>query len=317
MFFPGKENKNCFFIQKMIFLKMIETKIKNKKREVTEHFPARYHPHSYREGIFQFISYQIGSLTLETALVLPLFLFAMLAMLQFASVQYATSRLLAGAQDTVKNMAAYAYIESSGITSGDGVSSDLLKGGISFAYASGQVKKRSGVDGSVGKVSLLQSGFTDGQILDLVGTFQPAHTFTILPVTKVKSIFRTRVRAWTGRTGSLSGDETDGDGEEEQEETVYVAETGQVYHRDPECTHIRLSIRTVPRGQLKGLRNVSGGKYHACERCGAGKGGSVYISPYGDKYHSSLKCSGLKRTVSSVSLSDAGDLRPCSKCGKK
>ena len=43
MFFPGI---NRFFIQKT----------KKQKREVTEHFPARYHSRSYREGIFQFIS---------------------------------------------------------------------------------------------------------------------------------------------------------------------------------------------------------------------------------------------------------------------
>lgn len=306
MFFPG----NNIFIQRT----------KNRKREVTEHFPARYQSHLYRERIFQFISERAakkGSLTLETALVLPIFLFAMLAMLQFATIQYATSRLLAGAQDTVKDMAAYAYVESAGITTGDGISGELLKGGISFAYASGQLKKRSGVGNELGKVSLWQSGFTDGQILDLVGTFQPTHTFTILPVRKVKSIFRTRVRAWTGRTGCISGETSDGEAEEKDEDTVYVTETGQVYHRDPECTHIRLSIQNVPRGQLKGLRNASGGKYHACEKCGAGKGGSVYISPYGDKYHSSLSCSGLKRTINSMPMSDAGDLRPCSKCGKK
>ena len=302
MFFPGI---NRFFIQKT----------KKQKREVTEHFPARYHSHSYREGIFQFISKK-GSLTIETALVLPLFLFAMLAMLQFASIQYATSSLLAGAQDTVKDMAAYAYLESTGIMPEEGVSTDLLKAGISFGYASSQVKKRSGVDGHMGKISLLQSDFSDGQILDLTGTFQPEHTFTIFPVKKIKSIFRTRVRAWTGRTGTISGN-TAGEGTEEEEDMVYVAETGTVYHRDPECTHIRLSVRTVPRGQVKGLRNASGGKYHVCEKCGSGKGGVVYISPYGDKYHSSLGCSGLKRTVSSVSLSDTGNLRPCSKCGKK
>ena len=237
-------------------------------------------------------------------------------MLQFASIQYATSSLLAGAQDTVKDMAAYAYLESTGIMPEEGVSTDLLKAGISFGYASSQVKKRSGVDGHMGRISLLQSDFSDGQILDLTGTFQPEHTFTIFPVKKIKSIFRTRVRAWTGRTGTISGN-TAGEGTEEEEDMVYVAETGTVYHRDPECTHIRLSVRTVPRGQVKGLRNASGGKYHVCEKCGSGKGGVVYISPYGDKYHSSLGCSGLKRTVSSVSVSDTGNLRPCSKCGKK
>ena len=83
-----------------------------------------------REGIFQFISEKKGSLTIETALVLPLFLFGMLAMLQFAAIQNAFSALLAGAQDTAKEMAAYAYIQNIEPSGKQNVSSDLLKGGL-------------------------------------------------------------------------------------------------------------------------------------------------------------------------------------------
>lgn len=303
MFFPGKDR---FHIQK--------TTILNRKDSYDS--PARYSTRLNREGIFQFISEKKGSLTLETAIVLPLFLFAMLAVLQFAAIQNASSALLAGAQDTVKEMAAYAYIQNFESAENQSTSSQLIKGGLSVAYADSQIRSKSGIKKETGSFSLLQSSFSGGQVLDLVGTFQPAHTFTILPVRKVKSIFRTRVRAWTGRSGSIAGQEGETEAETE-EELVYVAETGTVYHRDPECTHIRLSIRNVPRNQLKGLRNVSGGKYHACEKCGPGDGSGVYISPYGDKYHSSLSCSGLKRTIHTVSLKEAETMRPCSKCGQR
>lgn len=302
MFFPGKDRSH------------IQKTIKNLRKD-SNYFPARYQMRLNREGIFQFISEKRGSLTLESALVLPLFLFAMLAMLQFASIQNASSLLLAGAQDTAKEMAAYAYIQNFEASGNGTGASELLKGGLSAAYADGQIRSKSGVGKEMGSFWLLQSSFSDGQVLDLVGNFQPAHTFTILPVKKVNSIFRARVRAWTGRSGSITG--KDGETEAEtEEEHVYVTETGSVYHKDPECTHIRLSIRTVPRNQLSGMRNVNGGKYHVCEKCGPGDGGTVYISPYGDKYHSSLSCSGLKRTVHTVSLKDAENMRPCSKCGK-
>lgn len=303
MFFPGKDR---FHIQK--------TTIFNRKDSYDS--PARYSTRLNREGIFQFISEKKGSLTLETAIVLPLFLFAMLAVLQFAAIQNASSALLAGAQDTVKEMAAYAYIQNFESAENQSTSSQLIKGGLSVAYADSQIRSKSGIKKETGSFSLLQSSFSGGQVLDLVGTFQPAHTFTILPVKKVKSIFRTRVRAWTGRSGSITGQEGETEAETE-EELVYVAETGTVYHRDPECTHIRLSIRNVQRNQLKGIRNASGGKYHACEKCGSGDGSSVYVSPYGDKYHSSLACSGLKRTIHTVSLKEAETMRPCSKCGQK
>lgn len=302
MFFPGKF---CDIIQKTIL---------NKRKE-PEYIPARYQIQKNREGIFQFISEIRGSLTLETALVLPIFLFAMLALLQFASIQHASVSLLLGAHDTAKEMAAYAYMEQLDTTGNESKAEELIKGSLSAGYARSQIQKKSGITKDTGKFGLLQSVFFQGEILDLAGTFYPAHSFTILPVGRVKSVFRARVRAWTGRCGSGTKAEP-GDSEDNGQGEVYVTETGKVYHKDPECTHIRLSIKSVHRNQLKGLRNINGGKYHACERCKGGNGGSVYISPYGDRYHSSLSCSGLKRTVRTISEKEIGNMRPCSKCGK-
>ena len=92
-------------------------------------------------------------------------------------------------------------------------------------------------------------------------------------------------------------------------------ETGLVYHKDYHCTHLDLSIRMASGEEVSSLRNESGGKYYACEHCGGGSGGAVYITSYGDRYHSSLSCSGLKRTVYAVPLSEAVGKGACSKCG--
>ena len=117
-----------------------------------------------------------------------------------------------------------------------------------------------------------------------------------------------RVKGWTGyeRTGFGT----------ENGETVYVTETGLVYHKDYHCTHLELSIRMVPLSDVARLRNESGGKYHACEHCGAESAGGVYITDTGDRYHSSLSCSGLKRTVYAVPVSEVVGKGACSRCGK-
>ena len=89
---------------------------------------------------------------------------------------------------------------------------------------------------------------------------------------------------------------------------------GNVYHKSRDCTHIRLSVRQEPESRVSGLRNVDGGKYHPCEKCG-GSGSRIYVTDTGDRYHSSAACSGLKREVIEIPLSQAEGWKACSRCG--
>ena len=89
-----------------------------------------------------------------------------------------------------------------------------------------------------------------------------------------------------------------------------------VYHRDYHCTHLELSIHMVLQSEIESLRNEGGGKYHPCQHCIKGAGGGVYITDTGDRYHSSLSCSGLKRTIYAVPLSEVAGKGACSRCGK-
>lgn len=123
-------------------------------------------------------------------------------------------------------------------------------------------------------------------------------------------ISRFSVRAWTGRQPGKS-DGWDGEGEKEQ--MVYVTLHGEVYHKNPSCTHIDLSIRRIDKTHLEAARNKNGEKYRPCEECG-GKEGAVYITDTGNRYHHSLECGGLKRSVVQIPLTQLEDLRPCSRC---
>jgi hypothetical protein len=42
----------------------------------------------------------------------------------------------------------------------------------------------------------------------------------------------------------------------------------------------------------------------------------LFVTASGSKYHSSLTCSGLKRTIIAISIKDVGDKKACSRCGK-
>ena len=94
------------------------------------------------------------------------------------------------------------------------------------------------------------------------------------------------------------------------------AENGMVYHRDLGCPYLELSIKGVGADAVTTVRNQNGEKYTACERCVKGNGtGLLFVTEYGNKYHGSLTCSGLKRTIQAVSIHEVAGKGVCSKCG--
>ncbi len=115
------------------------------------------------------------------------------------------------------------------------------------------------------------------------------------------------VHAWCGYENCYFPDD----------EYVFITEDSEVYHRDRLCSHIRLSVREVTADELPALRNESGGRYRSCGICHSRLSDkNLYITDDGDRYHNSVTCSGLKRTVRAVRLSEVRDRRPCSRCGR-
>lgn len=95
---------------------------------------------------------------------------------------------------------------------------------------------------------------------------------------------------------------------------VYVAKNGRVYHTDLSCSHICL---TISGGAVEQIMNHS--RLDACEKCvhKNERPFQLYITAFGDCYHSSLNCSGLKRSVKAVQLSELGNMRMCSRCASR
>ncbi len=99
-----------------------------------------------------------------------------------------------------------------------------------------------------------------------------------------------------------------------------MAANGTVYHRSANCTYLKLVIRQVAYGDIGKQRNKDGEKYRPCKYCDhLPVGETVFLTDYGNRYHTTLSCGELRRSYQSMTLSEAQEqgLRPCSKCGRK
>lgn len=159
-----------------------------------------------------------------------------------------------------------------------------------------------------GGLQLWETGLSNtGNELDIKLTYQVGPGSVLAGFQPFRMTNRCYVRLWNGY-----------DVTRVQEVTtyVYVAENGVVFHRDRSCTHLQLSVHSIGRGELEQMRNRWGQKYSACEKCGKGEPPDIlYVTEEGHCYHYREDCSGIKRTVTSLTLEEAAGYPPCSRCG--
>ena len=253
-----------------------------------------------KEGIFGSPACR-GTLSVEAALVLPLFLFFLLTLL--SALQLLTFSIRMQQVLFEEGLLLGEKVYETGIHEESRVVSDIL----SKLQVRGRIPVEGGVDGldfdgcdlSDREFVRLSVSYEAGLLFDPFGLFHRRFCQSVL------------FHSWIGYEKGLSGMHS-GSGEV----YVYITEDSEVYHRSRECTHIRLKITEVTGLDVTALRNVYGDRYKSCRHCHAKKGdATLYITPEGDCYHNSLSCSGLSRSVRAIPLREAGNRRPCSRCG--
>ncbi|WP_278999783.1 TadE family protein [[Clostridium] scindens] len=242
-----------------------------------------------------------GSVTVEAAMAVPLLFLAIVSLLYLMETMAIQASVRCGLQAGGKRAADEA--SSTAVIMPYRIESDVVN-------SIGQDRlERSIISGGSGGIHCDKSRMSPRTgIGELVASYEIRVPLSIFGISPAKHEEKLRIKAWTGYEKQGFGRDDD--------DTVYVTETGLVYHRDYHCTHLELSIHMVLQSEIESLRNEGGGKYHPCQQCMKGAGGGVYITDTGDRYHSSLSCSGLKRTIYAVPLSEVAGKGACSRCGK-
>lgn len=247
-----------------------------------------------------------GLMTVEAAVVLPLFLMAVLSLLNFTHMIGVNTAILTALANAVHPSAIYAYNVDFG--------EDKLYPQAVLQLGAADVNFKQIVGGMAGlNYQGTEYNQETGEIT-LTVSYGLKPVFSMFYPSKIRASNTVYSRGYIG--GKLL---TDSGGRTDQETfTVYVAENGVVYHKDRSCAYIDISFHAVNSSTVNDLRNTGGAKYYPCELCLAHGGGDgvVYITDTGNRYHLASGCSGLKRTVYTMEITGECALPACSRCGR-
>lgn len=257
---------------------------------------------------------------METALSLPLILTVLLALLQFIGASVFQAKLQCAMGSVGRRLSYYYYAveelkgeEERSIVSSlvEGVvflaASETVIKGLVMEELEGEKSPDQLVEGGRNGISFALSHYdSQSETIYLTASYRIRIPFLEM-IPGIQMYQGTAHRIWTGRPMQ----------EGTSEELVYVTEDSKVYHSHLSCGSLSLRVKEIPKENLKEARNSSGEIYRPCEFCGSGSGERVFISVYGNRYHFDRNCSGLKRTVSTIPLSEVGDRTLCKRCAKK
>lgn len=256
-----------------------------------------------------------GSMTLEAALLLPLYLFFMISLFSIMNMIRFQADMQMLLSQTARQISVYAPAANLGESESDNAIGGVAATVLADVYLSNQIdsfmsgEKREAA-GVTNGISYWQSSILlEDDVIDLVATYEMEPMCNLFLIPEYTLVNRAQTRAWTGYEVTAS----DGSGTDER--IVYITESGSVFHLSRSCTHLDLSISAVDADNLDAACNASGESYRACEYCGGLEADTYFITQEGDCYHTSLSCSGLKRSIIEIPISEAGDRPACSRCG--
>ncbi len=238
-----------------------------------------------------------ASLTIEAALVLPVFMMGLLTLVSALLMLLTGMRIQASLQNTAQHLAMERADGSSVLT--DEVKEEILAGLSEEDFRF--------INGGADAVDISGSDIDDREYIDLVLDCDLKPVTDVFGLIRIPFHRRCLTHIWCGYEGGyFPGGQY-----------VYITDDSEVYHLNRNCSHIRLTVNETDAEKVQRLRNDNGSRYRPCELCHAKLSDKkLYITPDGNRYHNSITCSGLKRTVRSVRIEEVGERRPCRRCGR-
>lgn len=242
-----------------------------------------------------------GSITVEAAIIIPMFVFSFMALISINIMLSFKIKVHQALYEEARIISMEAFdTRSIAISSMEEDIREILN----YLGANYSIIK-----GGENGINLSESKLDSTEYVELIASYNfVPFGISILDLVEIPIEQRCVMHIWCGYENGYFG--------LGNQDYVYVTDNSDVYHLNRECSHIKLSIKKVNANDISSLRNRDGGKYHSCEICHSKlSDDELYITSDGNRYHNTIICSGLKRTVRLVRITNIDGRRPCKRCG--
>lgn len=238
-----------------------------------------------------------ASLTVEAAMAFPIFIFAFWIMLYGFKITELQAKVQYALNVTAEDMAAYSDVKSSAAASA------FFLTGLKSCNADVSFVSGTWAGFNLGKSNIQKKD----SMIYLEANYKIKLPQLLGIKFSVPCIQSVCTRAFNGR--SLK-DKAAG-------KIVYITTGQTVYHTDRQCSYLNLSIQKIMETDFKKQGSSYLKRYTACSSCKNKEGyGYIYITEDGTKYHNTLACKNLKRTIERAMLEEVNGRRLCSRCSK-
>ena len=253
-----------------------------------------------------------ASMTVEAAMVTPLFVFALTVLISIIMVTGVQMRVRKAVYESVRSASSAPY--SLGLPAGArgrAFTKTAALGAVKgfFLREMGGHTTASGlIDGGAGGVKLTTDMFnSEAAAIHVTASYNAKLPLAFFSGGSISVTQELKSYAWLGDE-FMDGHNT--------EKIVYITPHGSVYHEDINCTYLKPAVYGESMANVSSARNAGGEKYRECEACTKKSvitPAVVYITKYGNRYHTNPNCVKIRHEVISVPLSKVSDRHLCMK----
>ena len=268
-----------------------------------------------------------ASATVEAALVMPLYIYAVMAVTYMMQIYQIRLEVDAALYNALREQNKYNYlnyvqkekqndeiINEKDININDTIVGSLSLHSVLIKNLGSEYAKEHNIKGGNSGIKIICYSY-DSSTIQAAAEYSVKNPFDIFGIGYIKVVQEFTYEVWLGEkyAGDYGKDKDNTD-------SVFITRTGTVYHKTRNCPALYIDVKMVDFSQINNYRNKNGSIYYPCSKCKKynNKNESsyeyVYVTDYGVRYHRNENCSEINRTIIEISRNKVTGMRACRLC---